>query len=144
VGTNTLTIAAVAKDSNGNAYSADLYVSSDALTVISDTAAACSYNATNARHECSVTGVIAGSAKITVRDKASGATIVSSNAVDLTVTSTAPAKVSLAFDKATYAPGEKATLLISVLDAAGKSVKAQESKTSDVKCTAKHWNTYTK
>jgi hypothetical protein len=126
VGSNALTIGAVAKDSNGNAYSADLYVSSDALTVISDTAAACSYNATNARHECSVTGVIAGSAKITVRDKASGATIVSSNAVDLTVTSSAPARVSLAFDKATYAPGEKATLLISVLDAAGKSVKAQE------------------
>jgi hypothetical protein len=126
VGTNTLTIGAVAKDSNGNAYSADLYVSSDALTVISDTAAACSYNATNSRHECSVTGVIAGSAKITVRDKASGATIVSSNAVDLTVTSSAPARVSLAFDKATYAPGEKATLLISVLDAAGKSVKAGE------------------
>jgi len=126
VGTNTLTIGAVAKDSNGNAYTAALYVSSDALTVISDTAAACSYNATNARHECSVTGVIAGSAKITVRDKASGATIVSSNAVDLTVTSSAPATVKLAFDKATYAPGEKATLLISVLDAAGKSVKAQE------------------
>jgi hypothetical protein len=126
VGTNTLTIGAVAKDSNGNAYSANLYVSSDALTVISDTAAACSYNATNARHECSVTGVKGGSAKITVRDKASGATIVSSNAVDLTVTSSAPAKVTLAFDKATYAPGEKATLLISVLDADGKSVKAQE------------------
>jgi len=124
VGTTDLTIGAVAKDSNGNAYSGTLYVSSDALTVISDTAAACSYNATNARHECSVTGVIAGSAKITVRDKASGATIVSSNAVDLTVTTSAPAKVSLAFDKATYAPGEKATLLISVLDAAGKSVKA--------------------
>jgi len=124
VGTTDLTIGAVAKDSNGNAYSGTLYVSSDALTVISDTAAACSYNATNARHECSVTGVIAGSAKITVRDKASGATIVSSNAVDLTVTSSAPARVSLAFDKATYAPGEKATLLISVLDAAGKSVKA--------------------
>ena len=125
VGTTDLAIAAVAKDSNGNAYSGTLYVSSDALTVIEDTAAACSYNATNSRHECSVTGVIAGSAKITVRDKASGATIVSSNAVDLTVTSSAPVKVSLAFDKATYAPGEKATLLISVLDAAGKSVKAQ-------------------
>jgi hypothetical protein len=125
VGTTTLVVGAVAKDSNGNAYTADLYVSSDALTVISDTAAACSYNSTNSRHECSVTGVIAGSAKITVRDKASGATIVSSNAVDLTVTSSAPATVKLAFDKATYAPGEKATLLISVLDSAGKSVKAQ-------------------
>ena len=43
----------------------------------------------------------------------------------MTVTSSAPAKVTLAFDKATYAPGEKATLLVSVLDSAGKSVKAQ-------------------
>jgi len=126
VGATSAVIGAVAKDSNGNAYSGTLYVSSDALTVISDTAAACSYNATNSRHECSVTGVIAGSANITVRDKASGATIVSSNAVPLTVTNSAPATVKLAFDKATYAPGEKATLLISVLDAAGKSVKAQE------------------
>ena len=125
VGANTLTIGAVAKDSNGNAYTADLYVSSDALTVISDTAVACSYNATNKRHECGVTGVIAGDAKVTVRDKASGGTIISSNAVALTITTGTPAKVTLAFDKATYAPGEKATLLVSVLDSAGKSVKAQ-------------------
>jgi hypothetical protein len=48
----------------------------------------------------------------------------SSNAVKFTVTAGAPASVSLAWDKATYAPGEKATLLVSVLDSAGKSVAA--------------------
>jgi hypothetical protein len=126
VGANPAALGVVAKDANGNNYGGTLYVSSDALTVISDTATACTYNSTNARHECGVTGVIAGSAKITVRDKASGATIVSSNAVDFTVTSSSAATVKLAFDKATYAPGEKATLLISVLDSEGKSVKAGE------------------
>jgi len=126
VGANPAALGVVAKDANGNIYGGSLYVSSDALTVVSDTATACTYNSTNSRHECGVTGVIAGSAKITVRDKASGATIVSSNAVDFTVTSSSAATVKLAFDKATYAPGEKATLLISVLDSAGKSVKAGE------------------
>jgi hypothetical protein len=124
VGPNPLALGVVAKDANGNNYGGTLYVSSDALTVVSDTATACTYNVTNSRHECGLTGVIAGDAKITVRDKATGATIVSSNAVSYTVTSSSPASVKLAFDKATYAPGEKATLLVSVLDSAGKSVPA--------------------
>jgi hypothetical protein len=73
-----------------------------------------------------LTGVAAGDANITVRSATttSATGYVSSNAVKFTVTAGAPASVSLAWDKATYAPGEKATLLISVLDSAGKSVAA--------------------
>jgi hypothetical protein len=123
VGTNSAALGVVAKDASGNAYAGSLYVSSDALTVISDTATACSYNATNARHECSLTGVTAGTAKITVRDAATGPTV-SSNVVSFTVTTASAATVKLAFDKATYAPGEKATLVIQVLDSAGKSLPA--------------------
>jgi len=123
VGTNSAALGVVAKDASGNAYAGSLYVSSDALTVISDTATACSYNATNARHECSLTGVTSGTAKITVRDAATGPTV-SSNVVSFTVTTASAATVKLAFDKATYAPGEKATLVIQVLDSAGKSLPA--------------------
>jgi len=36
-----------------------------------------------------------------------------------------PSSVKIAFDKATYAPGEKATVTVSVLDAAGNIVPAQ-------------------
>ena len=126
VATTDAALGVVAKDSNGNLYGGTLYVSSDALTVISDTAAACTYNATNSRHECSLTGVAAGDANITVRSATttSATGYMSSNAVKFTVTAGAPASVSLAWDKATYAPGEKAKLLISVLDSAGKSVAA--------------------
>jgi hypothetical protein len=123
VGTTPAALGVVAKDANGNIYGGSLYVSSSALTVISDTATACTYNSTNSRHECSLTGLVGGTAVITVRDAATAPTI-SSNAVSFTVSANAPASVKLSFDKATYAPGEKATLLISVLDSAGKSVAA--------------------
>ena len=116
-------LSVVAKDANGNLYGGSLYVSSDALTVISDTATACTYNTTNSRHECSLTGLTAGTAKITVRDAATAPTV-SSNAVSFTVSSSSAAQVKLAFDKASYAPGEKATLLITVVDSAGKSLPA--------------------
>jgi len=123
VGSNTAALSVVAKDASGNSYGGSLYVSSDALTVISDTATACTYNSTNSRHECALTGVAAGTAKITVRDAATAPTI-SSNAVSFTVSTESAAQVKLAFDKASYAPGEKATLLISVVDSAGKSLPA--------------------
>ena len=127
---NTTAVAVDAKDANGNRWAGTLYSYSSATTVFSQTgttatSSSCSYVAARDRHECTVTGVAAGTATITLRDATtSAAATVSSNAVSLTVTDAAPATVKLAFDKATYAPGEKATLVISVLDSAGKSVAA--------------------
>jgi hypothetical protein len=120
----TTAIAVVAKDANGNMWAGDLYTYSSATSVISnDGSASCSYVSANSRHECTVTGVAAGDATITVRDAATVATsTVSSNAVALTITQQPAASVKLSWDKATYAPGEKATLLVSVVDSAGKSV----------------------
>ena len=121
-------ISVVAKDANGAAWAGTLYTYSDTVATISDSGTSCSYVAANSRHECSVTGAAAGTAKVTVRNHAATAivaTTISSNAVSLTTTASQPATVKLTFDKATYAPGEKATLLISVLDSAGKSVSAQ-------------------
>jgi hypothetical protein len=63
--------------------------------------------------------------KITLRNKSTVAlSTVTSNAVDVLVSTSTAATVKLAFDKANYAPGEKAKLTVSVLDAAGKSLPA--------------------
>jgi len=128
VGTNSAAIGVVAKDSAGNAWTGTLYAYSSATGVISDTGTSCSYVSANARHECSITGVAAGTATVTFRNTAAatgiGSTTVSSNAVSMTVSTAAAASVKLAWNKATYAPGEKATLLISVVDSTGKVVPA--------------------
>lgn len=127
---NTTAIAVDAKDASGNRWAGTLYTYSSDTAVFSQTgttatSSSCSYVAARDRHECSVTGVAAGTATITVRDATTTAAATkSSNAVSLTVTDAAPAKVVLAWDKASYAPGEKATLAVSVLDSAGKSVSA--------------------
>jgi hypothetical protein len=123
VGANTLALAVDAKDVNGIRWSGDLYVYSATAGVISNDATTCSYDATDDRHECSLTGVTAGTSAITVRDAATVAlSTVSSNAVTMTVNAASIANFKLAFDKTTYAPGEKATLSITVVDAAGKSL----------------------
>jgi hypothetical protein len=127
IGSTSAAISVVAKDSNGNPWAGTLYTYSDTVATISDSGTSCSYVAANSRHECSVTGAAAGTAKITVRNHAASAivaTTVSSNAVSLTTSASSPATVKLTFDKATYAPGEKATLLVTVLDSTGKSVAA--------------------
>jgi hypothetical protein len=128
VGSNPAAIGVVAKDSAGNAWAGTLYAYSSATATISDTGTSCSYVAANGRHECTITGAAAGTATVTFRNSTAAtgiaATTVSSNAVSMTVSSAAAATVKLSFDKATYAPGEKATLLVQVLDSTGKSVPA--------------------
>jgi len=125
---STTAIAVKATDSAGNAWAGTLYTYSDTVGVISNNPSSCSYVAANGRHECAVTGVAAGTAKITVRDAATVATsTVASEAVSLTVSLAAPASVKLSFDKATYAPGEKATLTVQVLDSTGKDVSGPQT-----------------
>ena len=122
-GANTGALGVKALDANGIAWTGTLYVYSDTVGTISNDASSCSYDATDARHECSITGVANGTAKLTVRDAATVATAtVSATAVTMTVNTAAAAKFTMTFDKATYAPGEKATLVVTVLDSAGKSV----------------------
>jgi len=123
VGSNTLALAVDAKDANGIRWAGTLYVYSATAGVISNDATSCTYDATDDRHECSLTGVAAGTSAITVRDAATvAASTVSSTAVTMTVHTAPIANFKLAFDKTTYAPGEKATLSITVVDADGKSL----------------------
>jgi hypothetical protein len=67
--------------------------------------------------------VAAGSPTITLRDTAStGSATIASTPVTVTVSVASAATVKLTWNKASYAPGEKATLSVSVLDSAGKDV----------------------
>jgi hypothetical protein len=125
-------ILAVAKDSLGtNIRSADaVYAYSDASTVISTGTApagtSCgSYSSTYGGYLCPLTGSNNGTANITIRN-ASTSTLatVSSSAVAINVNTAPAASVKLEFDKATYAPGEAAWIIVRPLDATGAAIGA--------------------
>jgi hypothetical protein len=119
VGTTTA-FTAVAKDANGAIWGGTLGVYSATLATISDTGTACtSLVATKGYHVCTVTGVVAGTANVTVRD---ASLAIASSPLSLTISASTPATVKLSWDKASYAPGEKAYLFVDVLGSDGKSV----------------------
>jgi hypothetical protein len=138
VGTNSATantngyapIWAKATDANGltvrlNAdAAASVYAYSSDLTVISDSGTACAYNSTLGYNLCPLTGLKAGTATITLRDLGTGTTsgAILSNAITVKVATATPATIKMAFDKATYFPGERAFLTVTALDSAGNSV----------------------
>jgi hypothetical protein len=94
------------------------------LTVISDSGTACAYNSTLGYNLCPLTGLKAGTATITLRDLGTGTTsgAILSNAITVRVATATPATIKMAFDKATYSPGERAFLTVTAVDAAGNSV----------------------
>jgi len=120
VGDNSAAVTVVAKDASGNLYgsSTALYVFSDATSVV-DTLSACTFNPTYSRHDCTVTGLAAGTANIVVGNATKS---VVSATYAVTVSSGIPATAKIAFDKASYAPGEKGYILVSAQDSTGKNV----------------------
>jgi hypothetical protein len=125
-------ILAVAKDSLGtNIRAADaVYAYSDASTVINTGTApagtSCgTYSSTYGGYLCPLTGSNNGTANITIRDKSTSTlSTVASTAVAIKVNTAAVASVKLEFDKATYAPGEAAWIIVRPLDATGAAVGA--------------------
>jgi hypothetical protein len=102
------------------------YVSSSDVTKISGaytSTGSITYSSTNgtagAGYLIPITGVAAGSANITVGTKSSATatTGINATALAIRVGSTTPASVSVALDKASYAPGEKATITVVLKDA---------------------------
>jgi len=139
VGSNTMTASALgtvwvkATDSLGNnvtspATDTGVFAYSSDTAIVSDTATTCTYSAVTTYYHCSLTGVAAGTATITIGNVATGignATVKGDKTASVTVQSKGAATLSLAFDKASYAPGERGFIYISAKDADGKQIPQQ-------------------
>jgi hypothetical protein len=120
VGANTTTVKAVAKDASGVTVGAGtLYAYSSDVAVVSDSATAATI--VDGAATFTITGIKAGGVAIIVKNSAG--TIVS--APVSTRVEAAAATVKISFDKATYLPGEAATIKVQVLDAAGLPVSGK-------------------
>ena len=124
VGANSFAVSVVAKDSESSnmvsLIDETLYAfSSD--TTIATVGTVGTYASESAT--VTVTGVKAGSATITFGNASTLAlSTIKSTPVTIRVGSTAVASVTVAFDKASYVPGEKATVTISLKDSTGQLV----------------------
>jgi len=108
--------------SNNFGTTTDLYAYSSDTSVISNYGTACSvtYTTSAAGVYCPLTGVKAGTATITVRDASTVALSTAvSNGVSVRVSTGVATSFTLTTDKASYAPGEKGYLIVTVKDAAG-------------------------
>jgi len=128
VGTNTGAASVSAVDANGNPWLGTVYIAAssaaDALVAGSTTPAACSaWTAANGIR-CDITGVSAGTAKLTVMDASTLATSKATAEWTVTVSTAVAAGVKVEFDKSNYQPYEKATITVSVVDASGNLVPA--------------------
>jgi trimeric autotransporter adhesin len=128
VGTNDGAVGVTAADANGNAWTGTAYIvassAADALIAGSTTPQACSYTVTTGIR-CNVAGTTAGTAKFKVIDASTVANAKATSAeFSLTVSAATAARVVVEFDKQSYAPFEKATIMVSAVDAAGNLVPA--------------------
>jgi len=126
-GANASVVLADLKDANGNTWAGTAYIyatsAASALIAGSETPVACAYSSTLGLNVCPVTGKTVGTASFKVIDASTVATAnVSSNEVSVKVSAASAAKVTLKFDKATYAPGERATIWALVTDADGNAI----------------------
>jgi hypothetical protein len=129
VGSNTGAVRATAVDANGLAWTGTAYIvassAADALVAGSVTPAACTYSATNARHECDVAAIATGTAKFKIIDASTVAlATATSNEITVTVSAATAASVKIEFDKATYAPNERARIYVTPLDSTGKAMQS--------------------
>ena len=129
VGANDNAVRVVAKDVDGNIYAGAVYIyassAADALIAASATPLLCTYSTTGLRHDCNVTTTLTGAAKLKVINAATvAAATATSNEITVTVRNATAATVKISFDKATYAPNERAQVRILPLDAAGLPIAA--------------------
>jgi hypothetical protein len=121
----TRPIKVVVKDAAGTSVSnATLYVTSETKTIVSDsyaTTGMCDYDSTESAYFCKLNALAAGKTNITVGTKSSATATTGIDAakVEVRVGTTTAASVKVTTDKASYAPGEKATITVQLLDADG-------------------------
>jgi hypothetical protein len=130
IGTNDKSVRGVALDANGAQWAGDAYIvassAADALVAGSETTPVkCTYSAADLRHDCNVAAIAVGTAKFKIIDAATVAlATATSNEITVTVTNAVVADVKISFDKATYAPNERARIYVTPVDAAGKEMQA--------------------
>jgi hypothetical protein len=130
VGPNSGAVRVTGLDANsiGWAGTAYIYASTAADALIAGSATtpvACAWDAANSRHNCPVTTLAPGTAKLKVIDAATVAlATATSNEVSVVVSGNAAASVKLSFDKASYAPNERARIYVTPVDSAGKEIGA--------------------
>jgi len=129
-GANTTTVSVLAQDDAGNLVSGlvpGTASTSDFFAFSSDTAVATvaysTYSATTG-YAFTVTGVAVGTATITFGNASTlaASTIKSTASAAIRVGSATPSNVTVTTDKATYAPGEKITMTVTILDSTAKAV----------------------
>ncbi len=131
VGSNDSAVSVSAVDANGTNWSGAAYIyastAADATAVggSATTPVACVYSSLKLVHYCPITATAAGTGKFKVIDAATVAlATATSNEVSVTSSAATAASVKIAFNKATYAPGEIGLIVITPLDAAGKALPA--------------------
>jgi len=117
---NTGYFSAAVKDSASNSItSGSVYIYSSDTAVISESATACSAGGSGS-FICGFTAVDTGTATIVVRDSSTVSTSTwTSDALTVRVSGSKIQSITATFDKATYAPGEKAILTITAKDRRG-------------------------
>jgi hypothetical protein len=115
-----------------NLSSVNIVSSNTAVIAGAYTSASATYSSTTGAYLVPLTPVAAGTANITVTTKASATatTGVDAAAVSVRVGSSTPASVSVTTDKSSYAPGEKATITVKLLDATGLEVAGSDTYTA--------------
>ena len=123
IGVNAGAVTAIVTDANGAlVQGTTVYaISGTDATIDSDVYQSCGASDATGLVTCPLTGVAAGTATITLslNSSSAGTSTVSALAGTMRVSSGTPTKVSYAFDKDTYAPGETAKITATVSDAVG-------------------------
>jgi len=131
VGSNDSAVSVSAVDANGTNWSGAAYIyASTAADVTAvggstTTPVACVYSSTKLVHYCPIAATAAGSGKFKVIDAATVAlATATSNEVTVKSSAATAATVKIAFNKATYAPGEIGLIIVTPLDASGAGLPA--------------------
>ena len=129
VGANDSAVVVTSVDANGIAWTGTPYIyaatAADALIGGSATTpVACVLSTDKTKAYCPVTAIAAGTANLKVIDASTILAATATGSVAVTASIATAATVKVAFDKATYAPGEKAVVTVTPLSSTGAAIAA--------------------